>query len=398
MSTKTGHQFNFPPDFFWGTSTAFAQVETASAHSWRGTKALDGAVFERTTDHEKHRLEDADLISRFGTIYRCSVDWARLQTQAFAEFDQEVIREYQELFVKLESKGMQLMFVFHHFAHPIWFEEKGAFSNEDNLPAFLDYAEKCIRYFGKYAGYWNTFNEPNVYALNAYVLGNFPPKKKGKLWVANRALRNMGRAHDILFHLIRQKSDAPIGISLNTASFKGTNLLGNLVAAYVRRWFIHRAAWTFDQVDFWGLSYYAHVLFNPFPIDAISQKDFLEKNQLPHDDMWIYRPEGLAEILEDFHEQFRKPIIITENGLCTSDQEKRISAIKDYLEVCHAAIEKGIDLKGYIHWSTLDNFEWHLGPSYRFGLVEVNFDTMERKMTKAGEFYEKITRENGFPS
>ena len=66
--------------------------------------------------------------------------------------------------------------------------------------------------------------------------------------------------------------------------------------------------------------------------------------------------------------------------------------------MCHAAIEKGIDLKGYIHWSTLDNFEWHLGPSYRFGLVEVNFDTMERKMTKAGEFYEKITRENGFPS
>jgi len=385
----------FPDNFLWGTSTAAAQVETAFEHNWRGQRSLDGYVFERTTDHEQRRQEDAKNIARFGSIYRCGVDWSRLQREPFAKFDKDVVAEYCLFFDDLRSRGVGLMFVLHHFAHPNWFEQKGAWTNEDNIPFFLDYVRQCIKHFSGYVKVWNTFNEPNVYAMNAYILGNFPPRKKGRYLLANRVLDNMGKAHDIAVTMLRDKTDAPVGISLNTACFEGRGILGKLVAAFVRWWFMTRAARPFERCDFWGLSYYAYMIFDPFPMDAISRKKDLEKLGIPHDKMWGYRPEGLAEVLRHFSIKYSKPIIITENGICTDDAQTRIEGIKDYLKVCHKAIQEGVALQGYIHWSAWDNFEWHLGPTFRFGLMRVDFKTMNREMTTAGEFYEKVVRGNG---
>ncbi|MCB9306791.1 MAG: family 1 glycosylhydrolase [Lewinellaceae bacterium] len=388
-------KINFPTGFFWGTSTAAAQVETASGHPWRGLQAKDGYVFERTTDHELRRVEDAGYIARLGSIYRCGVDWSRLQPEPFAKFDKSVVREYTEFFDLLREKGVRLMFVLHHFAHPNWFEENGGWAKEENIPAFLDYARQCIKHFGQYAAFWNTFNEPNVYALNAYLLGNFPPRKKGRYFTANRVLDNMGKAHNVALAMIREKSDAPVGISLNTACFEGLTLPGRLVAAFMRWWFMRRAATPFKKCQFWGLSYYAYMPFDPFPVDAIDRASKLDRLGIPHDKMWGYKPQGLLDVLRRFHKKYGKPVIITENGICTDNPNQRIQAIKDYLGICMQAIHEGVRIKGYIHWSTWDNFEWHLGPTYRFGLVRVNFDNMSREMTPAGLFYEKIARENG---
>lgn len=385
----------FPDGFFWGTSTAAAQVETAGEHPWRGLRARDGYLFERTTDHEKRRMEDAGFITRLGSIYRCGVDWSRLQTEPFAKFDKDVVDEYCAFFEKLKKGGVGLMFVLHHFAHPNWFERDGGWANEENIPAYLDFVRQCLKHFDEYVHYWNTFNEPNVYAMNAFMLGSFPPFKKGKYLTANRVLDNMGKAHDIARTMIREKSEAPVGISLNTACFEGANVLGRPVAAFVRWWFMTRAARPFKKCDFWGLSYYAYVLFDPFPMDAMDRVEGLEKRGIPHDKMWGYRPEGFGEVMRSFTRKYSKPIIVTENGICTDDSKQRIQALKDYLKVCHDAIGDRVNLLGYIHWSTWDNFEWHLGPTYRFGLVRVNFDTMERTMTEAGLFYEKIAKENG---
>jgi beta-glucosidase len=388
-------QILFPDGFWWGSSTAAAQIETAGEHPWRGLHALDGSVFERTADHELHRETDATIIARLGSVYRCGVDWSRLQSSPLGKFDPEVVAEYRLFFEDLQTRGVGLMFVLHHFSHPNWFEENGGWTNEDNIPCFVDFARQCIKHFGAFVKAWNTFNEPNVYALNGFILGNFPPKKKGRYFLANRVLDNMGMAHDIVVTMLRDKTDAPVGISLNTACFEGRGFLGKLVAGLVRWWFMSRAARPFERCDFWGLSYYAYMVFDPFPMDAISRKKDLEKAGIPHDKMWGYHPEGLGEVLRIFHKKYGKPIFITENGICTDDPQQRIGAIKDYLKVCHQAIQEGIDLQGYIHWSTMDNFEWHLGPSFRFGLVRVNFETMERSMTSAGEFYEKVVRENG---
>ncbi|MEM1322743.1 MAG: family 1 glycosylhydrolase [Bacteroidota bacterium] len=387
-------KLQFPEGFLWGSSTAAAQIETASAHNWRGLKAKDGYRFERTSDHEQRRAEDVQYIKALGQVYRCGVDWARLQKEAFAPFDPTVVAEYQQFFQLLEEEGVLILLVIHHFTHPLWFEEKQGWLNENQLPAFIDYARQCIEHFGAFIFNWNTFNEPNVYALNAYMLGHFPPHKKN-YFQANRVLRHMGRAHDIVYQLIKERyPDRPVGISLNTATFRGLNVLGWLPARFTEWWFQGFAASFFKNVDYWGLSYYAYVPFAPFPITQIDQPGRLAERRIPHDKMWGYNPEGLGKVLRRFHKKYGKPIIITENGVCTADPKRRIRSIKDYLQVCHAAIADGVPLRGYIHWSTLDNFEWHLGPTYRFGLVRVDLETKERSMTEAGIFYSRVCKEN----
>jgi beta-glucosidase len=159
-------------------------------------------------------------------------------------------------------------------------------------------------------------------------------------------------------------------------------------------WFHTYAASFFKKVDYWGLSYYAYILFDPFPITVPDNPEKFEEMGIPHDKMWGYKPEGLARNLRRFHKRFNKPMVITENGICTDDSEVRIASIKDYLKVCHEAIADGIDLQGYVHWCTWDNFEWALGPTYRFGLVTVNLETMERTMTDAGRFYSEVAKKN----
>ena len=389
MEEKTN--FTFPSDFIWGTSTAAAQIETAKGHPWKGVKALDGSLFERTIDHEKRRLEDAELIAPLGSVYRCGVDWSSLQKEAFAPFETDVVQSYQAFFSALEQKGTQILFVLHHFCHPNWFENTGGWTQASNIPAFLDYVQKCIEHFGDYVCNWNTFNEPNVFVMNAYILGNFPPFKKN-YFTANKVLKIMGKAHDQAYDLIKKSkfSDLPIGISFNTACFKALNIWGKIPAAFTHWWFLKKAAKPFEKVDYWGISYYALVLFNPFPVTEVDQPGLLKKLGYRHDKMWAYHPQGLEDILQYFSQKYRKPILITENGICSEDSLERIESIRDYLRVCKKVILSGVDLMGYIHWSTFDNFEWHLGNTYSFGLISVDMQSMERSWTPAASFYSKI--------
>ncbi len=385
----------FPDGFIWGTSTAAAQVETAGDHNWNGVEAMDGYTFSRTTDHEKRRDEDIGYIKQFGSMYRCGVDWSRLQNEAFAEFDKDVVEEYRDFFQKLNAEGTSIMFVIHHFMNPNWFEKNGTWLNEDNIPAFIDYARQCIEHFGDLVENWNTFNEPNVYAINGFMIGGFPPFKKN-YFKANKVLKHMGKAHDVVYDLIKKSyPDKWVGISCNTVDFQGINFLGNIVAKFARWWFMDRAADHFSKVDYWGLSYYAHIPMNPFPITEIDTPGRLDKMGYVHDKMWAYKPSAFRDIILQFHQKYNKPIIITENGICSDDSNERISCIKDYLSILHGLIQSGVDIKGYMHWSTWDNFEWNLGPTYRFGLVRIDLETMDRQMTDAGTYYSQLTKENG---
>ena len=387
-------KLQFPDGFIWGTSTAAAQVETASFHQWKGLKSRDGHVFDRTTDHELRRSEDIQFIKQFGNMYRCSLDWSRLQRKAFGDFDQIVVGEYQAFLSDLRAEGMEIMFVIHHFLNPTWFEERDSWLAEENIAAFVDYARQCIQYFGEFTSNWNTFNEPNIYCMNSFFMGNFPPHKKS-YFKATKAKKHMAMAHDIVYDLIKEQyPEASVGISLNTATFKAIHPLGYLPAKFTDWWFTSHTAQLFQKVDYWGLSYYAYIPFNPAPITELNQPGKLAKLGIPHDKLWAYYPEGFAAIMRSFYKKYQKPIIITENGICTDDPEVRIASIKDYLQICHQLIEEGIPLLGYIHWSTWDNFEWDLGPTYRFGLVRVDMESMERQMTPAGEFYAQICQNN----
>ncbi|MEM6723513.1 MAG: family 1 glycosylhydrolase [Bacteroidota bacterium] len=387
-------KITFPSTFKWGTSTAAAQIETASDHNWRGLESKDGYIFDRTIDHELHREEDIEYIKQFGTIYRCGVDWARLQPGPFAPFNEDVVAEYQTFFTQLHLADMEIMFVLHHFTNPMWFEEKGGWLNSENIPLFLDYSKKCIKHFGRYVNYWNTFNEPGVYALNGYISGNFPPHKKN-IFQASRVIKNMGRAHEITVDLLREFDDElPIGISKNTCYFIGLNFIGKLFAGFTDWWFMRFVTKHFGKLDFLGISYYAYIPFKPGPITEIDMPGELAKMGIRNDRMWGFYPQGLTEILQRFYKKYQYPIMITENGVCTHDDQFRQQALREYLKACYDAMEAGVDLRGYIYWSTFDNFEWNLGPTFRFGLVEVDMETMERKMTDCGLLYKQTTETN----
>jgi len=229
---------------------------------------------------------------------------------------------------------MKILFVLHHFTNPLWFEEKKGWEDSENLPAFINYSEQCLEHFGDLVWSWNTFNEPNVYAFNAYLNGQFPPFKKSPL-LMRKVMRHMGEA-----------------------------------------------------------PYYAYIPFTPGMITEIDQPGELAKRGIPHDKMWGYRPEGLYRNVLRFWKKYKKPILITENGVCSDSAEVRIQAIKDYLSLLHKAIGEGVEMLGYIHWSTWDNFEWHLGPTYRFGLMQIDLETKERIPTAAAAYYSKVCAAN----
>jgi beta-glucosidase len=387
-------RLQFPNDFFWGTSTAAAQIETASDHSFKGLRSKDGHIFDRTADHELRRDEDVEHISRFGTVYRCGVDWARLQTVPFGPFHQPVVEEYRRFFKQLQQRDMSIMFVLHHFTNPKWFEEKGGWLYEENIGFFTDFVKKCIHHFGRQVSMWNTFNEPNVYAGNGYLMGNFPPHHRS-LSKTLDVLRNMSIAHNTAYTMLKVADKTKlVGISQNTALFEGTNPLGWVVAKLLDNLFNKRPARLFEQVDFMGVSYYAHMICTPNLISEINHPGKLAKMGYPHDKMWAYKPEGLGMILRRLHHKYKKPIIITENGVCSSDDAVRIQAIKDYMRVIHDCIKDGVYVKGYIHWSTFDNFEWDLGPTYNFGLMRIDPETKDRIDTEAARFYEDVARNN----
>jgi beta-glucosidase len=138
------------------------------------------------------------------------------------------------------------------------------------------------------------------------------------------------------------------------------------------------------------MSYYARIGHDPFPVTNLLTPEKIRRSGKAHDDMWEYYPQGLKECMRRYWNQYKKPIIITENGICTSDDTKRVAAIHDYIKIVHEAIQEGIDVRGYYHWSAWDNFEWSLGPTYKFGLYECDIKTKERIKKPSADVFSQL--------
>ncbi|MBX2963175.1 MAG: glycoside hydrolase family 1 protein [Cyclobacteriaceae bacterium] len=381
---------SFPDHFIFGTSTAAAQIETAFEHDWQGVKSRDGYIFERTTDHELRFPEDATIISSLAPGYRMSLQWSKLQREPLGEFDLDTVEVYHKFLTDLKSKGVTIMMVLHHFTNPLWFARLGSWEKEENIPLWVNYCKKVIDEFGHYVSSWNTFNEPNVYASYGWITGFFPPFKINP-YLAGKAVKNMGKAHNVVYDYIKQKfPEHPVGISHNTVIFNAENVLGWFPSRLSDWWFMEYVPSHFTKVDFFGMSYYARVTHDPLPVTYMDTPDKIKKLNKAHDDMWEYHPEGLRECIDRYWNKYKKPIIITENGVCDASDELRQKAITDYAGIIHQAIQDGIDIRGYYWWSAWDNFEWHLGPTFRFGLYECDLETKERRKRKSAEVYQKL--------
>lgn len=388
----------FPDHFIFGTSTAAAQIETAENHDWQGVKARDGYTFDRTTDHERRHKQDAEIISSLAPAYRMGVAWNRLQRGPFEPLDPGVTEEYINLLTDLRERGVEVMMVLHHFTNPRWFTETGGWEKSKNIHCFLDFGKKVVEAFGPFVTRWNTFNEPNVYVSYGWLTGFFPPFKINPL-LAIRVLKNLGTAHDRMYDAIKEiYPDHPVGISHNAVVFDAENLLGKIPATISDWWFMEYAPSFFTRVDFFGMSYYARVTHDPLPVTYLDRPEQVKKYGLAHDDMWEYHPQGLRTCLNRYWGKYGKPIIITENGVCDEKDTLRQQAILDYAGIVHQAIADGIDIRGYYWWSAWDNFEWHLGPTKRFGLYACDLETKDRTPRASARLYAALAHTRTIPS
>jgi beta-glucosidase len=222
-----------------------------------------------------------------------------------------------------------------------------------------------------------------------------PPYRKS-LISAKNVLANMQKAHDIAYYALKSAyPDKLVGISNNTFVFDGEGIIGNNIARLLDYLVMNYVPDKFSNVDFIGLSYYGRISSLPMPITALDNASKLDSLGRKHDKLWEYYPHGLEENLIRMHKRYGKPLIITENGICTDDDKFRVKGIIDHITSAFNAIMSGVDLKGYFHWSTFDNFELVLGNSYRYGLVEVDYSTMKRTPRKSAELYSKIAKANG---
>lgn len=397
-SSKTNNFF--PVDFILGTATSAFQIEGAGKTEWQGFIGKDGTPLNNAIMHYERYKEDMEYILYLGNAYRFSMDWSKLQEEPFGDLNKDVLAHYEYIFKTLKENNKKVMLVLHHFSNPAWIFKFGGWPSIKTAAVFVDYSKKVLDYFSPYIDYINTFNEPNAYGLETYLLKDFPPKKFSIAGWKN-TLKNMGQAHEQIYDYAKEKFPLiQVGISyaaMLIEPFSNRSLIQKAMkgfAGLIQNEGIHELFAKKDKVDFIGFSYYTRILLTGGITMAYEEKGrkFLEEHGLEHDDLWEIYPEGIYKNLKYFYEKYRKPLIITENGSCTEDDNLRKKVLHAHLRYVLKAVNEGIPVKGYFHWSTFDNFELATGPSRKFGLVAIDFKDprLERKIKGSGEYYHKI--------
>jgi len=381
--------------FIYGIGTSALQIEEYPVNDWWGLKANDGSVLEENVKHLANWKTDYDLIAGLGVdAYRTSVDWARLQRTPFAPLEEKAVERYQQMFGYLKDKGIDVILTLHHFANPVWFSDKGGWTTKESQEVFQDYALKTVDAFQDFASHIITINEVSSYVSLAHLEGYAPPKGKNNIIDALKATKNMTDAHKKVYIALKKNfPDMPVGVSEVARPIVSRN--DTLVERAVTKamdTFVNQYVWNSLMMqnygneifsDFIGMNYYG-----PAAMDFKKKKDrasFRPGKQ--HDDRWEVDPELMISMAEGLHERYNHlPVFIMENGTCTKDDSIREKFLVQHLDAIDDARKNGKNfIKGYIHWSLLNNFELNMGMSYQFGLVGVDLETMKR--TPKGSYY-----------
>jgi len=396
-------KLEFPKNFYWGAATSSHQVEGNNHNDWsewekENAKRLAEAaknkawpdyilnnypnplqkenyISGRACDHYNRFREDFDIAKQLGhNAYRFSIEWSRIEPEE-GKFDEKEIEHYRQVIKSLRERGLEPFVTLWHWTLPLWLAEKGGVSNK-NFPKYFERYVNKITLSLKDVNFWITLNEPEIFSSNSYLKGVWPPQKKNLIFCL-RVARNLIRAHQKSYKTIKEiNPNNQIGVAKHNIYFEGwqfyfLNWLWN-------KYFLNKIK---NHQDFIGLNYYFHRRFPKNENKEISDMD------------WEIYPEGIYHVLKDL-KKYNKPIYITENGLADAKDEKREKFIKEHLKWVHKAIQEGVDVRGYFYWSLLDNFEWDKGFWPRFGLVEIDYKTMERKIRNSALEYAKICREN----
>ena len=390
-------KYKFPKGFLWGVAMSGYQTEGNGYNTdwWyyeRNKRKTDKYPEEASgiaNDFWNRFEEDIDLAAELkSNSIRLGVEWARIEPTP-GVFDEEVIFHYKKILQYAKSKNLKIFLTLHHFTIPLWFSEMGGFLHWQAPQIFSFYALKCLEEFKDYADFIITINEPEVYSYMSYLKGSWPPAHHSNFEAAWVNI-NFLRCHKRFYKLAKQKYSHPIGIVKNISAYQEREdkfidrILARLIHFFSADILIIPIQ---NQLDFIGLNYYFSNQIRNFNI---------ENPVDPESDMgWWIDFDGIKNILIKLR-KYNKDIYITENGLADTNDEKRKWFIKNTLISCYEAIENyNVPLKGYLHWTLCDNYEWHHGYWPQFGLVKIQRDkTLKRIKRPSFDYYQLICKTN----
>lgn len=385
-------EFKFPKGFYWGAGTSAHQVEGYNRNDWteweESPERLDeltgrgedpaGYISGRACDHYHRFREDFDMAKTLGhNAHRFSIEWSRMEPEE-GKFDEKEIEHYREVINALRERGIEPFITLWHWPLPIWVARNRGWESHKIIGFFSRYCEKVAREFRDNVTYWMILNEPQYWFWYAYVGHKFPPQRS---WIHAAAIyKNLSAAHREVYGAMKKINPRfQIGVVESTgvyspraAHFLISPIRNFLFPSLVKGYF-----------DFFGLNYYRKV-------SLLGRKEGSVSAEIG----WEIYPEGFYTILREAYHRFDKPIIVTENGIADARDQKRAGFIRDHIAAMTKAMQEGVDVRGYLHWSLLDNFEWDSGFGPRFGLLEIDYDTLERRIRPSALEYKKIIEES----
>ncbi len=400
-------EVRFPENFIWGSATAGHQIEGDNIHSshWKREHEPDflsdkyRARSGRACNHYALWREDTLLLKALGhKTYRMSVEWSRIEPVE-GEFNQEATDHYVRELAFLKENGIRVFVTLIHFVTPAWFSDKGGYAKAENLHYFERYLEYILPIIAPYVDNWNILNEFNMgFGEEAFA-----------------RKMNAIKFHARGYHAVKQYSKAPVSTAhafVEYAPKRHHDTFDNTMTAYVdwaiNAFFFHAIRTgelvlpfmegeycpeVKDSLDYWAINIYTRTLMDTRLKDVWGTRYIHKQLNMVetglHNEMY---PEIMISQLTRIKD---KPVIITENGCCTNDDRFRIVYLALYLTALKEAMDLGVDVQGYLHWSFMDNYEWDSFVP-RFGLVDVNYETFARTPKPSALFYKEIMEKNGF--
>jgi beta-glucosidase len=431
------HSLMFPDGFIWGVATAAYQVEGNNTncqwYEWEqmgniasGERAGEACDWWGAAENDFDRAASLHLNG-----LRLSLEWSRIEPEP-GRYSDTAIARYRQLLQALRERGIEPLVTLHHFTNPLWLERMGAFEHDRVAPLFASYTRFCVEQLGDLCDFWCTVNEPNTYAVAGYLLGAWPPGHKGDVRNYFVVQANLLRAHAAAYQTIHEtQAHARVGLAHNVllfdplepssrldwlaatgqdASFNGLVLeaLAYGQAPLICRPFVGDLSAVRDTCDYLGLNYYTRhmVAFDPRNPAALFTRHLAlpgaermepVPNLAAGETFGEIYPEGLHRALQRLS-SYGKPIYVTENGFADGMDTQRPRALVRTLEALHAAIDDGAPVRGYFHWTLVDNFEWAEGWSMHFGLYSLDRATQTRLPRPSAEVYSRIAHANAVPT
>ena len=439
----------FPRGFLWGAATSAYQVEGspladgAGPSNWHRFAHTPGRVHDGDTgdvacDHYRRYAEDVTLMRTLGiNAYRFSISWSRVMPRGRGPVNPAGVDFYDRLVDALLASGIEPMVTLYHWDLPAALDDLGGWLNPEIAKWFAEYAAVMFRKLDGRVKLWTTLNEPWVSTDAGYLHGVHAPGHRSP-FEAPIASHHLLLAHAAAVRTYRAEGRHRIGLVVNlepkyTASNAAEDLAATARAdAYMNRQYLDPVflgrepeeladvfgeawpRWPADDftviqqpIDFLGINYYTRNVtrFDPraWPLRAAP---VVQKRATHTETGWEVFAPGLTRVLTWVKERYgNPPVYVTENGAAFFDPPSldgdrvadplRIDYLRKHLAAVHAAIERGVDVRGYFVWSLLDNFEWSAGYSKRFGIVHVDFETQARTPKDSAGFYADVIASNG---